>query len=127
MSSAERTYPYRTPRGLFLNMTLFFGFMAGAMVWLALFNDQGMLWFNLIEWSPTGAKVFFWAMAGFFFLLFAGSLPLTLNAVFVAQRLALTSDALLVPRRFWSASDWRIPFVDIRDLIAHVDVAGQSR
>jgi hypothetical protein len=120
----EREYAYRPKWTTIVLASLFFG--AGALFFAAMAkdNDRGLIINGIIELSPGGARIFYWALAALSVGLVAAASTMAMVRLTLRQRIAVGTTCITVPRSRWSSEEIAVPFAEIIRLSTS-DVSGQ--
>ena len=123
-ADVEREYVYRPGWMMILLCGSFFIGCGVVLGDKALRNEQGLVINGIIQLGPTGATIFYWTLCilSFGFVVAAGLCAL--HRIITNQRLAFTSDAILLPFSRWSSKEIAIPYDEIVKL-SSVEISGQ--
>jgi hypothetical protein len=111
----ESEYEYRLKAGRVETRGLLYGAGALFMAYMGLTNDRGLVLF-VIPLSQQAATVFYWVFAGLGALFCGVDLMNAERRKSLRQRIALTKDAVLVPRSPWTQEEQRIPYETIVEM-----------
>lgn len=120
----EREYTYRPGwmmillgGGFFTACALFIGIKACG-------NQEGLVINGILQLGPNGATIFYWILCGLSIGFVAIAGMLIFHRLACDQRIAFTSNAILLPASPWSKEETTIPFNEIVKL-ASAEVSGQ--
>jgi hypothetical protein len=108
----EREYEYRLKAGRVQTRALLYGAGALFMAYMAVTNDRGLELF-VIPLSRTNATIAYWVFAALAALFAVIDMVNVERRERLRQRIALTTDALVVPRSPWTEEEERIPYDSI--------------
>ncbi len=108
-------YPYKPKPWAMGLAALFFAACALTMAYAALTNNRGLILNGIIEFSPRGAVIFYWSVAGVSALFVLTGVLGVLMGLAGKQRLRLTSTELAAPRSVFSR---RVTVVALADIEA---------
>lgn len=120
----NRQFRYGPKWTVIVFCALFFGACAIVLGAKAKGNERGLILNGVIEFSPTGATIFYWVLAALSagFVVVAGFLAVMRLAL--RQRIAFTETCLMVPRSKWSSEEVTVPFRDVLEL-TRAEASGQ--
>ncbi len=113
-AAAEREYPVGISWLKLLLAIMFFGACTAFYVYRAVTDDRGLILNHLIEFSPQGARQFWWILGGLSFALVALGLIGCVNNLRGKQRIVLGREAISVPRGRWSRENVLVPYPQIQ-------------
>lgn len=123
-NDVEREYPYRPGWMMILMCGGFFTACALVIGLKARGNEEGLVINGIIHLGPNGATTVYWILCGLSIGFVAAAGMLTFHRLTHDQRLAFTSNAILLPASRWSTEETAIPFNEIVKL-ATAEVSGQ--
>lgn len=109
-------YDYRPKWTTIFACAIFFGAGAVVLARMASRNHRGLILNGIVELSPAGATILYWALAVAFvgFVVIAGLMALT--RALLRQRIAIDEHCLMIPRSRWSNEELSVPFGDLLGL-----------
>jgi len=112
----ERQYDYKPKWSTVIFAGGFFGLCTALFVYLGVTNDRGLVINGLIHLSPSGAKVFYGALALASFAFVLGAVFIAYVRLTTAQRIAITADGILFPAGRRTSRECHVRFESITDL-----------
>ena len=109
-------YPYKPKPIVAFAATVFFAGCAAVLGNLALTNDRGILFYRIIEFSPSAATVFFWILTSFSLFAVAGGIFMLVKSFSATRFVLLTQDSLVSPKAGFSENNITIPYDTIDQL-----------
>ena len=124
MTTINREYDYKPSWfSIFFN-AIFFGACAAFLGTVAAFNDRGRVFFGIINLSPDSATIFYWVLCSLSIGFVAICALLAFHRLMHPQRIAFTSEAIILPKSRWSSTETAINYNDIASL-SGTKVSGQ--
>jgi hypothetical protein len=104
---------------------VFFAVCALVIAEEAATNDRGLILEGIFRFSPHGATVFYWMLAGLSALFVLAALFLAVARLSTDRYLQLESDAVILPHGFLQTKLSRVPYSSIAT-VSEVIVKGQK-
>ncbi|WP_158681376.1 hypothetical protein [Pseudoalteromonas sp. T1lg88] len=95
---SEIRYPYKPKLFVAILCILFFGIFSYFTGQVASENDRGLILNRVIEFSATGASIFYWAITGLFGVLSILGAVLLFKGVTSKNELVLTDEYIQAPK-----------------------------
>ncbi len=103
----------------------FFGLCAALFVYLALTNERRLVIGGLVNLSPSGARVFWWALAVLSSAFVLAAALIAYIRLTTVQRIAVSADGMLFPAGRWTSRESHVPFASIT-AVKRLEVHGQT-
>ena len=115
MSSIRKEYEYKAKWSILVLGGGFFGLGTALFIYLAITNDEGLI-ISGINLSPFGARVFLLTIAGLSLLFVIGAAFAAYVRWTTTQRIAVTSNGILLPAGRWTSREHQVLFHSITAL-----------
>ncbi|WP_455207428.1 hypothetical protein [Kaarinaea lacus] len=109
-------YPYKPKPFSAIMIILFCGAFSSFIGSKAMTNDRGLILNKVIEFSTSGATIFYWILTGVFILSTAAGLFMLAKSFSAPRFVRLTEETLISPKSGFSKNNIIIPYKNITNL-----------
>jgi hypothetical protein len=112
----EVRIPYKPNKIIFILAIAFFGVCAGIMGNVAVTNDRGLILNRIFQFSPKGATIFYWVIAGVALAFVLVGLLSLARSIVSTREIVITETSVTSPKSGFSKLDVTVNFSDITNV-----------